>query len=150
MNYDVHSVEEYINALPEERQIIIKRLRKLFNNNLPDGFEETIQYKMLTYVVPLSMYPEGYLNKKDTPLPFISIASQKHHIAVYHMGIYMKKEVLSWFEDAYKSRVGHKLDMGKSCIRFKKFDQIPYELLEELATKIKPQELIELYETLRN
>lgn len=149
MNYDVASVNEYLQAIPEERQPIIAKLRDIFKSNLPDGFEETIQYKMLTYVVPLSMYPSGYLNKKDTPLPFISIASQKHHIAVYHMGLYMNKEVMEWFEESYSKRVSHKLDMGKSCIRFKKFDQIPYDLLAELAQKITPQDFIKQYEEAR-
>jgi hypothetical protein len=149
MNYDVSSVTEYIQAIPEDRQPIISHLRDVFGANLPDGFEETIQYKMLTYVIPLSLYPNGYLNKKDTPLPFISIASQKHHIAVYHMGLYMNQEVLSWFEEAYQTRVGHKLDMGKSCIRFKKMDQIPYTLLGELAQKITPEDFIKQYEEAR-
>lgn len=149
MNYDVATVDEYVQAIPKDRQPIISKLRDVFGTNLPDGFEETIQYKMLTYVVPLSLYPKGYLNKQDTPLPFISIASQKHHIAVYHMGLYMNEDIMNWFEQAYNERVSHKLDMVKSCIRFKKFDQIPYDLLEELATKITPQNFIKQYEEAR-
>jgi len=147
MRIDARNVDDYLSKLDEDRNKILTKLRNIFQSHLPNGFEENFQYNMISYVVPLSLYPAGYLNKKDTPLPFISIASQKHHIAIYHMGLYMNKDVMAWFEKEYEKQVPHKLDMGKSCIRFKKFEEIPYDLLRALATKITPKEFIDLYET---
>lgn len=147
MKMTAKNIEEYISKLREDRQNVLNKLRAILKTHLPKGFEENYQYNMLSYVVPLSLYPKGYLNKKDTPLPFISIASQKHHIAIYHMGLYMNQEVMKWFENKYEKDVSHKLDMGKSCIRFKKMEEIPYDLLKELVSKITPEEYIKLYET---
>jgi uncharacterized protein YdhG (YjbR/CyaY superfamily) len=146
MRIEAKNVDEYLTKLPEDRQVIMKKLRNTFKSYLPKGFEENFQYNMMSYVIPLSLYPKGYLNKKDTPLPIISVASQKNHIAIYHMGVYMTKEVMDWFVAEYQKRVPHKLDMGKSCIRFKKMDEIPYDLIQELATKITPHDFIQLYE----
>ena len=95
------TVDSYLAELPEERRIAMDKLRDIFLANLPKGFEETISYGMIGYVVPHSIYPKGYHCDPKTPLPFISIASQKSHIAVYHMGIYMNPELLAWFQEAY-------------------------------------------------
>lgn len=138
--------EEYIESLPEDRKEIIKEIRSAVKDNLPEGFEETTEYGMITYYVPHSIYPKGYhVNPKD-PLPFMAIASQKNHIAVYHMGIYMDNELLSWFIEEYEKAVPTKLDMGKSCIRFKNSKKVPVELIGRLSTKLTTEKYIKLYE----
>lgn len=139
-------VQSYIEKLPEDRQDTINKLRKVISENLPDGFFETISYGMIGFVVPHSLYPAGYHCKPDEPLPFISLASQKNFISLYHMGLYANPEFLQWFTEEYPKYSKTKLDMGKSCIRFKKPEQIPYELIAELCTKMTPQEWIEIYE----
>ncbi|MGB4845691.1 MAG: DUF1801 domain-containing protein [Ferruginibacter sp.] len=140
------TVKQYIAELPDDRKKVISELRKQIKKNLPKGFKETMGYGMIGYVVPHSMYPNGYhCNPKD-PLPFMNIASQKNFVAVYSMGIYSNPKLLKWFTDEYdKAGVG-KLDMGKSCIRLKKMDKIPYELFGELASKVTPEEWITYYE----
>lgn len=138
--------EEYIDLLPEDRKQIMKEIRSAVRDNLPEGFEETTEYGMITYYVPHSIYPAGYhVNPKD-PLPFMAIASQKNHIAVYHMGIYMDNELLSWFIEEYEKAVPTKLDMGKSCIRFKNTRKVPVELIGQLSSRLTTKEYIELYE----
>lgn len=149
MNYDVSSIDEYIKALPDKRRSAVEKLREVVFFNLPEGFEEQFTYDMVSYVVPLCLYPKGYHVKEGEPLPFISIASQKNHIALYHMGIYSKKEVEEWFVEEYKKRVPTKLDMGKSCIRFRNPDKIPYDLIGELCTKITVEDHIKSYEGVR-
>jgi len=146
MQYDVNSVAEYIKALPEDRKPVIEKLRNVILSNLPEGFTEQLSYGMIGYVVPLSRYPKGYHAKKGEPLPFLSLASQKNYIALYHMGIYGKPKLEEWFIKEYTDRVPTKLDMGKSCIRFKNPDHIPYDLVAELCQKITVDEFIELYE----
>lgn len=140
------SPEEYIAQLPTERQEVIKKLRKILLTNLPAGFEEGINYNMLGYYVPHKIYLKGYHVNPDLPLPFINLASQKNFVALYHMGIYADKELLNWFKDQYPKYVKTKLDMGKSCIRFKNINTIPYKLIGELVTKMTPQQWITLYE----
>jgi len=147
MQYDVNSIEEYIAAIPEDRKPVIEKLRKVILDNLPEGFEEQLSYGMIGYVVPLSMYPKGYHVKEGEPLPFLSLASQKNYIALYHMGLYGKPEVEEWFVKEYADRVPTKLDMGKSCIRFKNPDHIPYDLIAELCQKMTVDEYINAYET---
>ena len=142
MNYDVSSIDEYIDALEEDRRKIIEKIYKILKEHLPKGFKEAFQYQMISFVVPLSTYPKGYLNRKDEPLPFISLASQKHHIAIYHYGIYSNQNLLDWAQNRYKEMTGRKLDMGKSCLRFKKMDEIPYTFIEELAEKMSVEEFI--------
>ena len=140
------TIEEYINELPEERKEAIKNLRTEIKKNLPKGFKEEMSYGMIGYVVPHKLYPAGYHCTPELPLPFMNIASQKNFIAVYSMAVYSNPKLLKWFTDEYaKTGIG-KLDMGKSCIRFKKPDQIPFKLIGELASKITVQEWIELYE----
>jgi len=146
MDHDIKSVKEYLERLPEERRETIERLREIILSNLPEGFEETISYGMISYVVPHSIYPKGYHVNPEEPLPFISLASQKNHIAVYHSGVYMIPEMEEWFRDEYARRVDTKLDMGKSCIRFRNPKKIPYDLLEELMKKVSVEEYIDLYE----
>ncbi len=143
----MNSVDDYYNALPEERKHAMFELRKTISENLPEGFTECIAYNMPSFVVPHSLYPQGYHCDPKIPLPFISLASQKNFISLYHMGIYANNELLSWFENAYKELNIGKLDMGKSCIRFKKIDSIPYDLIAELSKKQSPQQWIELYES---
>lgn len=146
MTSDAKTPEEYISALPEDRKEAISKLRKIVLKNLPKGFSETMGYGMLAYVVPHSLYPAGYHCDTKLPLPFMNIASQKNFIALYHMGIYEKKDLLNWFVNEYPNYSKRKLDMGKSCIRFKKIDDIPYDLIGELAGKMTPMEWIEIYE----
>lgn len=138
--------DEYIRSLPEERQEAMQKLRITLKEHLPEGFEESIAYKMITFVVPHSIYPAGYHCDPKQALPFISIASQKNFIAFYHMGIYASPELMNWFTEEYVKVSKAKLDMGKSCIRFKKTDQIPFPLLAELASKMTVQDWIGTYE----
>ncbi|MBX2915906.1 MAG: DUF1801 domain-containing protein [Cyclobacteriaceae bacterium] len=139
------TVDDYLSTLPDERAEIIAALRKEIKKNLPKGFEETMQYGMISYVVPHTLYPAGYHTNPKDALPFISIASQKNHIAVYHMAVYAGA-LHDWFVKEFKKHSDKKLDMGKSCIRFKKPDDVPVKLFGELAKKVKPQEWIKLYE----
>jgi len=118
--------------------------------NLPAGFEEMMQYGMIGYVVPYSIYPSGYHVNSKEPLPFMGIASQKNHIALYHLGIYMFPDILEWFTAEYPKHVKTKLDMGKSCIRFKNTSLIPYDLIGELCKKISLKDYIAQYEKLLN
>ena len=138
--------DAYMAEIPEERQKAFNKLRSVIKKNLPKGFAETMGYGMMGWVVPHSKYPAGYhCNPKD-PLPFIGIASQKNFIAIYHMGVYANPALLKWFTTAHAKASPKKLDMGKSCIRYKKPDDIPFELIGELASKITPDEWIAIYE----
>jgi uncharacterized protein YdhG (YjbR/CyaY superfamily) len=141
------SPEQYISELPEDRKKPISRLRQEILNNLPKGMDEIMSYGMLGYVVPHSVYPDGYHCTPELPLPFMNLASQKNFIAVYHMGVYAKKELLDWFVSEYPKYCKRKLDMGKSCIRFKNIDDIPYKLIGELVAKMNTKEWIDIYET---
>ena len=147
MKNEFSSVKEYIDSLPEERKKVIKKLRKTVKDNIPKGFKETISYDMIGYVVPHKLYPEGYHCTPELPLPFINIASQKSHIGLYHLGIYSDKKILQWFTKEYANKSKYKLDMEKSCIRFKKLDHIPFELIGELVKKISVEDWIKIYET---
>jgi hypothetical protein len=138
--------KEYIDSLPEERKKIISDLRKTILKNLPKGFSEVMSYGMLGFVVPHSLYPNGYHCDPEQPLPFMCLASQKNFVAVYHMGVYADKDLLKWFTSEYPKQSKTKLDMGKSCIRFKKLDEIPIKLIGELAGKMTPKQWIALYE----
>jgi uncharacterized protein YdhG (YjbR/CyaY superfamily) len=146
MSKSYQSPEEYLATIPEDRKEQFEKLRKTINQHLPKGFEECIQYNMLGWVVPYSIYPSGYHCKPQTPLPFINLANQKGYIALYHMGVYAREDLLNWFQEAYPQHAKYKLDMGKSCIRFKRMDDIPYELIAELVSKMSPQDWISLYE----
>lgn len=142
------TVDEYIDELSAERKQPMQELRKIIKKNLPKGFQECISYGMIGYVVPHSKYPNGYHCDPRLPLPFMNIASQKNFIAVYHMGIYADPKLYKWFTDAHAKASPKKLDMGKSCIRYKKPEDIPFALIGELATKMTPDDWIGLYEKL--
>lgn len=146
MTIEANSPEEYISKLPEDRVEAITKLREVILANLPEGFQETMSYGMIGYVVPHSKYPDGYHCTPELPLPFLSFASQKNFIAVYHMGVYSSPELLEWFTAEYPLYVKTKLDMGKSCIRFKNVQKIPYELIGQLVSKMTMEEWIDLYE----
>ncbi len=137
---------QYISELPEDRKEPIIKLRETILKNLPGGFEEVMSYGMIGYVVPHSLYPSGYHANPVLPLPFMNIASQKNFIALYHAGIYSDKGLSNWFVSEYPKHVKTKLDMGKSCIRFKNITQIPYSLIGELATKMTTEQWINIYE----
>jgi len=138
--------EQYLSELPEDRKEAMLKLRNAIKENLPQGFEEVISYGMLGYVVPHSIYPSGYHCDPKLPLPFINLASQKNFIALYHMGIYANKNLESWFVSEYPKHVKTKLDIGKSCIRFKKMEDIPFDFIGELAAKVSVEDWISNYE----
>jgi uncharacterized protein YdhG (YjbR/CyaY superfamily) len=148
MQSKAQSVDTYMSELPEERKAPMQRLREVFKANLPEGFNEEMNYGMIGYVVPRSIYPKGYHCSPELPLPFVNIASQKNFIAVYHMGIYSDEKLLNWFVEEFPKHSKAKLDMGKSCIRFKKMDQIPYDLIGELLTKMTVNQWIERYDSI--
>ena len=146
MELKANNIKESIEQIPQERKMYFTKLRNTILSNLPKGFEEQLNYGMIGYVVPHNLYPKGYHCDPKLPLPFINIASQKNFIAVYHMGIYANPKLLEWFVIEYPKHCKLKLDMGKSCIRFKKVEQIPYKLIGELVQKISVKEWIGLYE----
>lgn len=148
MKIEANNPDEYIDKLPEDRQTAISKIRKILLDKLPDGFQETMSYGMIGYVVPHSTYPKGYHVNPKLPLPFINLASQKNYIALYHSGIYADPKLLAWFKNEYPKHSNSKLDVGKSCIRFKNLEDIPFRLIGELAEKISPQDWISNYETI--
>lgn len=146
MKVEGSTPEEYIANIPEERQAVFQALREAINDNLPEGMQEKMSYGMLGYVVPKSVYPNGYHCDTRLPLPFANLASQKNFIAFYHMGMYANEDVLNWFKEEYAKRCKYKIDMGKSCVRFKRLDDIPVDLIGELMTKMNTQDWITTYE----
>ena len=135
-------IHAYLEKLTPERLEAIQKLRQLFQENLPNGFVEEMSYGMIGYVVPHALYPAGYHCNPKLPLPFISIASQKQFVAIYHMGLYMDQQLYDWFIAAHAKVSKQKLDIGKSCIRYKKPEHIPFELIAELASKMSPEQWI--------
>lgn len=146
MRINAKSVEDYVAQLPGERAEAINILLNVHREHLPSGFEEGLLYDMPSFFVPHERYPSGYHCDPSLPLPFISIGNQKNHIGLYHSGVYAVPELLGWFEAEWPKHVPTKLDMGKSCIRFKRVDRIPYDLVAELAEKMTVDEWIEVYE----
>ena len=140
------SVQEILANIPEERKEAFNKLHQTIVDNLPEGFEPGISYGMLGYVIPHELYPAGYHCKPSEPLPFASLASQKNSINFYHMGIYLDPALMEWFVAEFPKHSSQKLDMGKSCIRFKKWDQIPFELMGQLMQKMTAAQWIALYE----
>lgn len=140
------TIDQYISAQPEDRQSVLMQLRKTLRDHLPKGFIEEISYGMPAFVVPHSIYPKGYHCDPKLSLPFISFASQKNFIALYHMGIYADPALLDWFVTEYPKHVKSKLDMGKSCIRFKKPQEIPFELIAQLAQRMTVSDWVNKYE----
>lgn len=137
--------DAYVEELPEERIAPFKKLRATIKKNIPKGFEEGMGYGMMGYSVPHKIFPDGYHCDPKQPLPFAGLASQKNFIALYHMGIYADPKLLKWFTDEYPKHSKTKLDMGKSCIRFKKMDDIPYDLIGELMQKMTVKDWVETY-----
>jgi uncharacterized protein YdhG (YjbR/CyaY superfamily) len=146
MTIKADTFDEYLSQVPEERKEAIARLRQVLKDNLPVGFEEGIGNNMPGFDVPHTLYPAGYHCDPKQPLPFVGFASQNNFIAFYHMGVYAIPEIYEWFISEYPKHSKTKLDMGKSCIRFKKPEQIPFDLIAQLAQKITPQQWIEIYE----
>lgn len=146
MTSSAKTTKEYLESLPDDRKAAMTKLHHTISKNLPKGFHEQMAYGMPGFVVPHSKYPAGYHCDPKLPLGFVAIASQKNFIALYHMGIYSMPDLLKWFTDEYPRHSKSKIDMGKSCIRFKKPEQIPYELIGELMKKITPDEWIARYE----
>ncbi len=138
--------EAFLDELCAERKHVMTELRTILLQNLPNGFTETMSHGMISYVVPHALYPKGYHCNPKQPLPFLSIASQKNFIAVYHMVMYADDVLLNWFKKAYSRQCNTSLDMGKSCIRFKKTGSIPLQLIGALAAKMTPAEWVALYE----
>ena len=138
--------DQYVEELPDDRKEVIQRLRTILKENLPVGYEEEISYGMIGYVVPYSIYPAGYAVKPKVPLPLINLASQKNHVALYHMAVYAVPGIAEWFQTEYPKHCKTKLDMGKGCIRLKKMNDIPYDLIGELARKVDVQTWIDTYE----
>jgi uncharacterized protein YdhG (YjbR/CyaY superfamily) len=143
---NTNSIDNYIATMSEDRKEAMSQLRNVIRKNLPKGFEETIANGMIAYVVPHELYPGGYHANPKHPLPFISIASQKNFIALYHMGLYASPDLLEWFQTEYPKHSKTKLDMGKGCVRFKKIDDLPFDLLSQLAARVKPSDWIKCYE----
>jgi hypothetical protein len=146
MKIEAENIDEYLEKIPKERKESFNKLRDTIVKNLPKGFSELLNYGMIGYVVSHTLYPAGYHCDPKLPLPFTSIASQKNFIAFYHMGMYAKPELLDWFVNEYPKNCKYKLDMGKSCVRFKKINDIPYKLIGELMTKMNCEDWISLYE----
>jgi len=138
--------DQYIAELPEERKEAMQKLRTVILKNIPKGFEEAMGYGMMGYMVPHKLYPAGYHCNPELPLPFMGMASQKNFISFYHMGIYADENLLKWFQQEYPKHCKTKLDMGKSCIRFKKPEHIPFDLIGELCKKMTPKQWIDIYE----
>jgi uncharacterized protein YdhG (YjbR/CyaY superfamily) len=147
MQSNATTVAAYLEEIPEERKEAFFKLRDTILTNIPKGFSEQLSYGSLGYVVPHSIYPKGYHCDPKLPLPFIALASQKNFIALYHMGVYANPELLNWFVSEYPKHSAQKLDMGKSCIRFKKMDRIPFDLIAALVQKMSVQEWINCYES---
>ena len=147
MQIEANSPEEYISKIPKDRIPYFNKLRQTILDAIPEGFEEQMSYGMIGFVVPKNIYPAGYHCNTNLPLPFAHIASQKNFIALYHSGIYANKDIHDWFVNEYPKHCKRKLNMGKSCIRFKYADEIPFELIAELLKKISVQDWISMYET---
>jgi hypothetical protein len=141
------SPDQYYKEVPADRKEAMTKLRETVKKNLPKGFQESIGYGMVGFAVPHSIYPKGYHCNPEDPLPFVGIASQKNFIALYHMGLYAMPDLLKWFTTEYPKHSSKKLDMGKSCIRFKKPEDIPFKLIGELMKKVTVKEWINVYES---
>ena len=150
MQIPADSIQDYLSKVPEERKEAFTKLFETISKNLPKGFQTNLSYGMIGWSVPLETFPAGYHCSPGTPLPFINLASQKNFIALYHMGIYANDELLNWFVEEYPKHSNRKLDMGKSCIRFKKPDEIPFDLIAELCKKMSPKDWISIYEKMLN
>jgi hypothetical protein len=140
---------KYIEALPEDRKEPYRQLLNVIRENIPSGFKE-VMANSPSYIVPLELFPDGYHCTPNTPLPYLSLASQKNFISLHHFGMYMNQKLTQWFIKSYAEQVESKLDMGKSCVRFKKMDQIPYALVGELIAKMSLEDFVAGYEKAMN
>ena len=140
------TVQEYVAAVPEGKAAHFRKLRSTIKRSLPKGFREVMSYGMIGYVVPHALYPAGYHCNPAEPLPFMGLASQKGAITFYHMGLYSNRELMEWFLKKYAALARHKIDIGKSCIRFKYWDEIPYDAIGELVRRIGVRQWIREYE----
>lgn len=140
------TVQEYIDQIPQEKRTNLDIVYKAVQSTIPKGFEETLNYNMIGFVVPHSIYPKGYHCDPKLPLPFINVAAQKSHVALYHLGVYAFPEVLKWFTDEYEKATGKNPRMGKSCIRFTYKEEIPTKVIQSLCKKISAQQWIDKYE----
>lgn len=147
MKIEASGIADYLEKIPKERKTAFTKLYKIIQKHIPKGISEEMSYGMIGWVVPHSTYPNGYHCDPKLPLPFLSLANQKKFIALYHMGIYADPDLLNWFTEEYKKHSKYQLDMGKSCIRFKKPDDIPLELIGELVSKMTVQHWITMYES---
>ena len=143
---DKVSINEYINGLPEDRRTAITGLRKAINEGLPKGFKETLGMGGILWCVPHTSYPAGYHCDPSKPLMLMSVSATKSGISLHHMGLYGSTPLLNWFTSEWPKHSSKKLDMGKACVRFKKAEDVPFELIGELATKLTPQAWVEQYE----
>ena len=146
MQRNVDTPNQYFEELPEHQKEAMIKLREVIKAHIPEGFEEAVSYGMIGYEVPYKLYPEGYHCKPKRPLPFVNLAAQKHFIALYHMGLYADEALLNWFLEEYPKATTAKLDMGKSCIRFKKPELIPYDLIGRLMEKMTVEQWVSIYE----
>jgi Domain of unknown function (DU1801) len=149
MQSKAKTVKEYLNELPEERRDAIEAVRKVILKNLPKGYEEVMD-GMICYVVPLKLYPAGYLDNQKTPLAYVGLASQKNNMAVYLTNIYYERDkaLHEWFHKAYKAS-GKKMDIGKSCVRFTKLENLPLDVIGQAVAKTPVKEFITIYENSR-
>lgn len=147
MTSDARSVQDYLLEIPQDRKPAFEKLRNVILDNIPEGFKEEMSYGMPGFVVPHEIYPEGYHCNPKEPLPFVSIANQKNFIGFYHMGMYADQELSNWFAEEYEKHAKYKLDMGKSCVRLKRMDDIPFDLIGELMKKITVKDWITTYES---
>jgi uncharacterized protein YdhG (YjbR/CyaY superfamily) len=136
------TVAEYLKELPEDRRTVIREVRETILQNLPEGYEEVMEWGMISYQVPLDRYPDTY-NKK--PLMYMALAAQKNHFAVYTSGVHMKPGGAEWVKERF-DEAGKKLDMGKSCIRFRRLGNLPLDVIGEIAGGQSVEEFIEIYE----
>lgn len=146
MKIEAESVKEYISAIDADRQEAYTKLYAVVAENIPKGFTPCIQYNFPSFVVSLKDYPKGYHCTPNTPLPFVSVGAQKNFLALYHMGVYATPDLMQWFVSQYPKHAKYKLDMGKSCIRFKRIDDIPYQLIGEFMQRMSADEWIDIYE----
>lgn len=139
------TVDEYLAELPEDRRQAISTVRDEILKNLPQGYEEQMIYGMIGYVVPFSLWPAGYHCDPKLPLTYAALASQKQHMAVYLMNIYMTNDSESWFISEYK-KTGKRMDIGKSCVRFKKLEHLPVELIGQAIARTSVQDYLDIYQ----
>jgi Domain of unknown function (DU1801) len=148
MKYEASTIEQYLSLLPEDRRQALEAVREVFKKNLDKDFEEGMQYGMIGYYVPHRLYPAGYHCDPKQPLPFASLGSQKNHMALYLMCAYGDTELSKWFKAAW-AKTGKKLDMGKSCVRFKKLDELALDVIAELLRRVPARKYIEYCEAAR-